>query len=104
MTISIVTPTFNSMRTIDDYMKAILSQDYPHSSIELIFADGGSQDGTLEKFEEYSKSCDIPIYVYENPLRTAEAGKAVAVRKAQERLFVFWILIILFRIKIGFPE
>ncbi len=83
MTISIVTPTFNSMRTIDDYMKAILSQDYPHSSIELIFADGGSQDGTLEKFEEYSKSCDIPIYVYENPLRTAEAGKAVAVRKAQ---------------------
>ncbi len=54
MTISIVTPTFNSMRTIDDYMKAILSQDYPHSSIELIFADGGSQDGTLEKLDRKS--------------------------------------------------
>lgn len=83
MKISIVTPTFNSMRTLDEYMQAILAQNYPHDKIELIFADGGSQDGTLEKLEEYSKKCDIPITVYENPLRTAEAGKAVAVRKAQ---------------------
>lgn len=83
MKISIVTPTFNSMRTIDEYMRAILAQNYPHDKIELIFADGGSQDGTLEKFEEYSRKGDIPISVYDNPLRTAEAGKAVAVRKAK---------------------
>lgn len=83
MMITIVTPTFNSMRTIDEYMKAILSQDYPHTKMELIFADGGSQDGTLEKLEEYDKNCDIPIHIFENPLRTAEAGKAVAVRKAK---------------------
>lgn len=80
--ISIVTPTFNSMRTLDEYMQAILAQNYPHDSIELIFADGGSQDGTLERIEEYKKRGDISIRVYENPLRTAEAGKAVAVRKA----------------------
>lgn len=83
MKISIVTPTFNSMRTLDEYMRAILAQNYPHDKIELIFADGGSQDGTLEKFEEYSRKGDIPISVYDNPLRTAEAGKAVAVRKAK---------------------
>lgn len=83
MKISIVTPTFNSIRTIDEYMRAILAQNYPHDKIELLFADGGSQDGTLERFEEYSRKCDIPISVYENPLRTGEAGKAVAVRKAK---------------------
>lgn len=83
MMISIVTPTFNSMRTLDDYMQAVLMQEYPHDSIEMIFADGGSDDGTLERFKEYSEKCDIPIYVYDNPLRTAEAGKAVAVRKAK---------------------
>lgn len=83
MKISIVTPTFNSMRTLDEYLRAILAQNYPHDKIELIFADGGSHDGTLEKFEEYRKKCDIPISVYNNSLRTAEAGKAVAVRKAQ---------------------
>ncbi|MDE6846212.1 MAG: glycosyltransferase family 2 protein [Lachnospiraceae bacterium] len=81
--ISIVTPTFNSMRTIDEYMQAILEQDYPHDQMELIFADGGSKDGTLKRFEEYSKRYDIPVHVYRNPLRTAEAGKAVGVRKAQ---------------------
>lgn len=81
--ISIVTPTFNSMRTLDEYMQAILAQNYPHENMELIFADGGSQDGTLERIEEYRQQGDISIQVFENPLRTAEAGKAVAVRKAK---------------------
>ena len=83
MKISIVTPTFNSMRTLEEYMQAILKQNYPHDQIELIIADGGSKDGTLEKLEEYNKKYDISISVYDNPLRTAEAGKAVAVRKAE---------------------
>lgn len=81
--ISIVTPTFNSMRTLDEYMQAILAQNYPHENMELVFADGGSQDGTLERIEKYRQQGDIPIQVFENPLRTAEAGKAVAVRRAK---------------------
>ena len=80
--ISIVTPTFNSTRTLDEYMEAIMAQDYPHELLELVFADGGSTDGTLELFEKYKNECDFPVNVYENPLRTAEAGKAVGVRKA----------------------
>jgi len=83
MKISIVTPTYNCMRTLDEYMDAVVMQDYPHDKIEFVFADGGSTDGTLEKFKEYSEKYDIKINVYENPLRTAEAGKAVAVRKAE---------------------
>lgn len=81
--IAIVTPTYNCMRTIDLYMSAANEQTYPHEKIEFIFADGGSTDGTLEKFEEYKKKYDIKISVYENPLRTAEAGKAVGVKKAE---------------------
>lgn len=82
-TISIVTPTFNSMRTINEYMDAIIQQDFPHKELELIIADGGSTDGTLEAFEKYKKVCDFPIDVYHNALRTAEAGKAIGVRKAR---------------------
>ena len=84
-TLSIVTPTYNSMRTLELYMDAITAQDYPHDAIEIVFADGGSSDGTLEKISEYKnglKGCDIKISVFENKLRTAEAGKAVGVRKA----------------------
>ncbi len=71
------------MRVIDDYFEAILMQTYPHDKLEILIADGGSTDGTLERLEEYNNKLDITIKVYENPLRTAEAGKAVAVRKSE---------------------
>ena len=80
--VSIVTPTFNSMRTLKLYMEAILSQTYPHALIEIIFADGGSDDGTIEAIQNYKEKQDIKISIYENPLKTAEAGKAVGVRRA----------------------
>ncbi len=83
MKISIVTPTLNIMRTLDEYMNAILAQDYPHEDIEIVIADGGSTDGSLEKLKEYNEKGDINITVVHNELRTAEAGKAVGVRKAE---------------------
>lgn len=72
----------NSMRTLDLYFNAILSQTYDHSLIDLVVADGGSTDGTIEKLAEYSAKSDIRITVLENKLKTAEAGKAVGVRAA----------------------
>ncbi|MDY2948870.1 MAG: glycosyltransferase, partial [Lachnospiraceae bacterium] len=81
-TVSIVTPTYNSMRTLEDYMSAILIQDYPHEDLEIVIADGGSSDGTIRRLEQYQSECDIPIHICKNPLKTAEAGKAVGVRKA----------------------
>lgn len=84
--VSIVTPTFNSMRTLQLYMEAILSQTYPHERMEIVFADGGSTDGTIEKIKEYSRTKDIRISLYENPLKTAEAGKAVGVRHAENEI------------------
>ena len=80
LSVTIVTPTFNSMRTLKDYMEAICAQDYPHHLMDIVFADGGSSDGTLEYLKNYS--CDFLLHFFSNPLRTAEAGKAVAVKQA----------------------
>ncbi len=85
-TVSIITPTYNSMRTLDEYFKAIMSQSYPHQMIELIIADGGSTDGTIEYMSQAKEQSDISIRVLENPLRTAEAGKAVGVRVAANEI------------------
>lgn len=82
MKVSIVTPTFNSMRTLDEYMCAILEQEFPHNQIEIVIADGGSTDGTIERLQKYDEQNDISIRIYKNSLRTAEAGKAVGVREA----------------------
>ena len=87
-TVSIVTPTFNSMRTLKEYMAAICGQDYSMDCIELIIADGGSADGTLEFLRKVAKKVDFPIIICHNPLKTAEAGKALGVKKARNEIIL----------------
>jgi glycosyltransferase involved in cell wall biosynthesis len=49
MRISVVTCTFNSVRTLADTIKSVRSQTY--QAVEHIFVDGGSTDGTLDLIE-----------------------------------------------------
>lgn len=83
LSVSIVTPVFNSMRTLEVFMDAIRMQDFPHDRLEIVFADGGSTDGTRERIQAYAGELDFPVVLLDNPLKTAEAGKAVAVRQVK---------------------
>jgi glycosyltransferase involved in cell wall biosynthesis len=49
--ISVVTPSFNSIRTIRATIESVATQDYPH--VEHIVVDGGSTDGTLDILKKY---------------------------------------------------
>lgn len=49
--ISLVTPCYNVVNTIDDTLKSIHDQNYPN--LEHIVVDGGSTDGTLEIIKKY---------------------------------------------------
>lgn len=51
MKVSIITPTYNSERTLRNTINSVIRQDYPE--IEHIIIDGGSTDGTLEIIQEY---------------------------------------------------
>ena len=77
--ISIITPTYNSGKTLASCLDSIKTQDY-NGEIEIIIADGGSTDSTLEIAQKYTDK------IYPNPLKTGEAGKAAGVKQAKNEI------------------
>jgi len=80
--VSFVIPTLNSARTLEPCLVSIRSQDYP--DVEIVIADAGSTDGTLEVIERYGVD-----QVVDNPLQTGESGKAVGARAARGEVLAF---------------
>jgi glycosyltransferase involved in cell wall biosynthesis len=76
LSVSILIATLNSARVLPRCLSSITEQDYPRSKVTLIVADGGSIDQTRQIAKKYGAK------IYSNPLKTGEAGKAVALTKA----------------------
>ena len=54
MKITIITATYNNQKTLEQTIKSVLGQTYPH--IEYIIIDGESTDRTLTIIEKYRRS------------------------------------------------
>jgi len=79
--VSFIIPTLNARKTIGQCLLSIIGQEYPEGRFEIVIADGGSRDGTLELLEALKEI--LPkgtLKVVENPGKTSEAGKAVGLK------------------------
>jgi glycosyltransferase involved in cell wall biosynthesis len=52
-TISIITPSYNQGDFIEETIRSVIGQDYPH--VEFIVIDGGSDDQTVSILEHYDE-------------------------------------------------
>ncbi len=84
MKISIITPTYNSERTIVNTLESVISQS--HSDVEYIIIDGGSSDGTLDILDKYKNKItkiisepDNGIYYAMNKGVALASGDIVAI-------------------------
>lgn len=81
--LSIVIPTLNSSATLGECLAAIARQDFPRERFEVVIADAGSVDNTLEIARAYGVDT-----ITTNPLKTGEAGKAAGIKAASGALIV----------------
>jgi glycosyltransferase involved in cell wall biosynthesis len=75
--ISFIIPTLNAQKVLETCLRSISKQNFPKNNYEIIIADGGSTDKTVEIAKKYSAK------IIFNPLKTAEAGKAIGIKNAQ---------------------
>lgn len=59
MKVSIITPTFNSVKTLEDTLQSVFSQTY--NNIEYIVIDGASTDGTQDLVARYADKVSVFI-------------------------------------------
>ncbi|MED4967018.1 glycosyltransferase family 2 protein [Heyndrickxia coagulans] len=71
MKISVITPCYNSVNTIERTIKSVVEQDY--SDIEYIIIDGNSNDGTLDIIKSYSGKYRFIKYISEHDKSMTEA-------------------------------
>jgi glycosyltransferase involved in cell wall biosynthesis len=72
--VSVIMPIYNEALFVRKSIGAILSQSYPADRFEIIVADGGSTDGTLQIIGDLAASSITKIQIVHNRKRIAPSG------------------------------
>ena len=81
--VSVIVPAYNESKYIDRCVRSLLMQDYPRGSMEWIFVDGGSTDGTLQKLEDLRLQYPDLIVIKDNPSRTVPFAMNIGIRASK---------------------
>jgi glycosyltransferase involved in cell wall biosynthesis len=71
-------------------IESVIAQDYPHSMMELIIVDDGSEDDTLAVIKSYAGKTDIPLIVFSHEWRGLGFSRNFVVQHARGD-YVIWV-------------
>lgn len=87
--VSIIVPCYNEEATIRLLLEALLAQTYPRSQMEVIIADGLSQDRTRAIIADFQKEHgDLALRVVDNERRTIPAALNTAIGVARGQIIL----------------
>jgi glycosyltransferase involved in cell wall biosynthesis len=80
--VSILLPVRNEERHIEQTLRALVAQDYPRDRVEILVADGRSEDRTREIVEGLAR--EVPgLTLIDNPGRIVSTGLNAALSRAR---------------------
>ena len=88
-TVSIIIPCLNEEKTIRILLDAILAQTYPTAEMEVIIADGLSEDDTrAEIFSFKEENPNLDVRVMDSPERKIPVGLNLAINAARGEIII----------------
>lgn len=79
--ISLIVPVLNEAAQIRGTIESLLRQEASHFTLEFLFVDGGSSDGTREILERYART-HSSVKLYDNPRHTTPVALNIGLRAA----------------------
>ncbi len=76
--VSVVVPTYNEEKNIEECLDSLIDQTYPKEKYKIIVVDGGSTDSTREVVEQYDA-----VTLLNNPKKNAATGRNIGVEHAE---------------------
>jgi len=86
--ISVLVPMRNEERYIEDCLRSLAGQDYPHDRFEVLVVDGDSNDRSREIVQLFAAGQDIDICLLDNPARKTAPGLNLALAQARGEVIV----------------
>ena len=85
--VSVVVPCRNEIRFIRAFLDSLTRQDAAGMRIEILIADGMSDDGTRQVLEEY-ESAFLDLRIIDNPEKIASTGLNAAIRAVKGEIII----------------
>jgi succinoglycan biosynthesis protein ExoA len=85
--ISVIVPLRNERSNVDTFVSDLAAQDF-EGELEVLVADGASDDGGIERLRAAAREAGLPLRVIDNPAGWVSPGLNACIREAHGDLIV----------------